>query len=264
MIDYSVYVSCKGVVRQPKDIIVQIENWGPEREFHAVIDVRGTDVHADAHVRIARTGSKDIEFVLPASWSDSPSESIADLSVVPDGSNDVCVRTIRFTHLPYGWFDRTDPDLTRSLCDYCSENMSQGCAGGSVGMDIEDVYGEVSGLRPMEETPDRFFRVASPAEVSDFGDCTESEAAILFMDRMVSRGHRCCLVRLGAEAYVGSSGPMTSSMSASRDESGGGYVYVRPSDGCNGIPLSVTMDRSYSRVLSVTRAGCVLDPVSRL
>ncbi|MDO5853957.1 MAG: hypothetical protein Q4Q62_07995 [Thermoplasmata archaeon] len=256
MRDYSVRAACRGAVRVPADLSVTIDNRGPARTFRAVLAVRDTDIVLETEVPVGSMSSGTVVFDLPPSPSERPVDRSAVVTVTADG-REPAEATVRFVHLPAGWFDRLDPDLPGSLCSYTAGFRGGDGAGDALMGDLSRAYAGISALKPRAEERSRYLYVAPPEAAAEFGDCTDAEAAVSFMGGMLSSGYDCCLVVLGGDCYVGVSrdGDATRVHADRAGAVKGSFVFVRPFDGCSGIPLDVSLDRSRSRMGSVLPAN---------
>ena len=253
MRDFKVTLSGSGSRGPSVPITVTIENWGPERRFEVVLKMEGSGNPASAIVSVPRMGRGTVEVPIPECGYESPRDTSAKVHVAPDGPGDGSEDRVFFRYLPIGWFDRLDPDLCGSLCRYATDQVSETFPMGDIMNDLTDEYSSLSGCEPRMDTWERFFRVSTPTEAREFGDCTPTEAAVWMIAGMHSRGYGCCLVRLGEDSYVGvshASEPERIAMGGYPDPDDG-YLFVRPYDGCRGVGLEVSMDLSASRLRHV-------------
>ena len=253
MRDFKVTLSGSGSRGPSVPITVTIENWGPERRFEAVLTMDGLGNPVSATVSVPRMGRGTVEVPVPDCGYESPGEMSAKVHVVPEGSEGGSEDRVFFRYLPIGWFDRLDPDLCGSLCRFAADQVSETLPMGDLMDDLAYEYLSLSGCEPRMDASDRFFRVSTPIEMREFGDCTPIEAAVSMIAGMHSRGYGCCLVRLGEDSYVGvshASEPERIDMGGYPDP-GDGYLFVRPYDGCRGVGLEVSMDLSASRLRHV-------------
>ena len=250
---HSFTVRAAGAMGPASAVLVTVQNLGPERAFSARVSVAGRQTASAVGCTIPRMGRGTLEIPVPDIGADSPMDVTAEVTVTAeDGASSS--QTLRFKYLPRGWFDRLDPDLCSEIGRFATEGCTASDETGHLSADMRSAYGSLSEVKPRPETAGRYMRVSGPDEMRDFGDCTECEAAVAYVRDMVSSGHTCCIVRLGDAMMVGCSDG-TPADAVPRRDGGEGYIYLRPYEGCLGMDIGVSMDRSYSRLRGIVTAN---------
>ncbi len=253
MRDFSVQIRNPGTMGPASSVEVLVDNHGMERTFESVIRLDGHYSDTSPSCKIGRMQRGVITLRIPELISTGPKDVTATVITTADGLEPSEVN-VRFKYLPAGWFDRLQPYLNTAIGRYAIESCGSESKFGPLMTDIADAYGSLIELRPRPEETGRYLHIADPDSVMDFGDCTESEAAVAYMSQLLSKGRVCSIVRMGSSMYIGVSTEVPDETRPVRYEDGSGYIFTRPFDACCGTCLSASMDLSFSRLRGILPA----------
>lgn len=247
MNDWRITAEQGGTLHAGERLTVRVDNLGPTRTFLVSVSIGGVDSDPVDTGVVPRMGSARVDAIVPSVGAASPKDTEVTVSADPDGASTTGSISFRARYLPEGWFDRTDRRLTVRLGEY-----ARGFAVREKDEEpyraVLDSYSHLQGMNDRPDRMDRFFKVGTPAEVAEYGDCTELEGTVRMASELMSKGLYCCLLRLSSDCYVGAAAGFDGGdVKACRDPAPGEFLFVRPSDALKGLPMTVSLDRSYCR-----------------
>ncbi len=223
----------------PQGVAVSLGSAGLGGDFVTRMQIPSTGFSVAEKVTVPSFGNKEVFFTV------DPIESIqfCDMTIeVIQGEEVVASRRTRVELLPRFCFDRLSDDFVQSICDTVKETTEIKEDKNSISGDIIDLYNELEFILLTNVPDGRYLNLTPPDIVPEYGDGSKADVAVTYLSKISSKGYFCCLVSMDGDMFVGVSNE--SRRTADIGKLLDSYIFIRPSDSCQGIDATVSMDLS--------------------
>lgn len=225
-----------------RGIDVSLSSNGYGGSFIVVMEVPAIGFRSERSVELTSMKSADINFILEGELSE-PKLCEMVLSVSEDGSIVSSQRAL-VEVLPHFSFDTTSDNLVGDVCSAVGQSIDNTGSKTSISEDMSQVYGELGFIELVRPSRGRYLNLTDPELVPQYGDGSPDDVAVVYLRQMCSKGYTCCLVRSADGTFVGVSNG--SRGTDSLDD----YVFIKPSDSCEGVDFSISMDMAKNALRS--------------
>ena len=244
-------------IGDPRGVAVSLSSAGLGGDFTVRMKIPSIDYEESKQTNLPSFGKSELYYRIEGS---SDSVQLCDMILeVLQEDKPVVSKTLKVDVLPEFCFDRMDKDFLQSICDAVDKTSDKNGTKDSISNDMIAIYDDLNFIQLMDSTNDRYLNLTPPNLVPEFGDGTKEDIAVSYLSMIRSRGYSCCLAEVDGDLFVGVSNESRSIVNISKLLDS--YSFIRPSDSCQGISASVSMDLSKTVLrqhLGLLKAGSTI------